>query len=244
MCTASWSPGPDGYTFCFNRDERRTRAPALEPAERVADSVRFLAPLDGDFGGTWIAVTEHGLAFGLLNRYQDLQATEPHEPLSRGLLIPVLASSPDLLTVATRLEQVHTARFRPFTLIALAPGHAAVLAAWDGRQLRLQRHVTPGLLLTSSAVNEPEVAAARVQTFAALPEITGASLGTAHRSHLPEKGPRSVCMHRPEAQTRSYSRVVVTPTLVALHHTEGPPCERTVPLSLQLARANPMLATR
>lgn len=244
MCTASWAPGPDGYTFCFNRDERRTRAPALEPAERAQDGVRFLAPLDGDFGGTWIAVTEHGLSFGLLNRYQNNQVEEPREPLSRGLLIPALASSPDLLTVASRLEHVHTARFRPFTLIAIAPGHAAVLAAWDGRQLRLQRHVTSGLLLTSSAVDEPEVAAARIQTFASLPEITSASLETAHRSHVPERGPRSVCMHRPEAQTRSYSRIVVTPSLVALHHTDGPPCERATPVSLQLARANPMLAAR
>ena len=244
MCTASWAPGPDGYTFCFNRDERRTRAPAIAPAEREQDGVRFLAPLDGDFGGTWIAVTMHGLSFGLLNRYQNGSAEEPPDPLSRGLLIPAMVSSPDLLTVASRLEQVHTARFRPFTLIALAPGHAAMLAAWDGRQLRLQRHVTPGLLLTSSAVDEPEVAAARIQTFAALSEVTGASLETTHRSHLPEQGPRSVCMHRPEAQTRGYSRIVVTPSSVALHHTDGPPCERAMPLSLQLARANPMFAAR
>jgi hypothetical protein len=244
MCTASWAPGPDGYTFCFNRDERRTRAPALEPAERVEDGVRYLAPLDGDFGGTWIAATAHGLAFGLLNRYQADAPEEPQEPLSRGLLIPAMVSAPDLLTVASRLEHVHTARFRPFTLIALAPGHAAMLAAWDGRQLRLQRHVPAGLLLTSSAVDEPEVASARVHTFAVLPEITSASLETTHRSHVPERGARSVCMHRPDAQTRSYTRVVVTPMHVALHHTEGPPCERTVPMSLQLARANPMLATR
>lgn len=244
MCTASWSPGPDGYTFCFSRDERRTRAPALDPAEREESGVRYLAPLDGDFGGTWIAVTMHGLAFGLLNRYQVDNAEEPKEPLSRGLLIPAMASSPDLLTVASRLEHVHTARFRPFTLIALAPGHAAMLAAWDGRQLRLQRHVSPGLLLTSSAVNEPEVAATRVQTFAALPEVTAASLETIHRSHIPDKGPRSICMHRPEAQTRSYSRVVVTPSLVALHHTDGSPCERATPISLQLMRATPMPAAR
>lgn len=244
MCTASWAPGPDGYTFCFNRDERRTRAPALDPAEREHDQVRYLAPLDGDFGGTWIAVTVHGLSFGLLNRYQSVVPEEPEAPLSRGLLIPAMVSAPDLLTVASRLEHVHTARFRPFTLIALAPGHAALLAAWDGRQLRLQRHVASGLLLTSSAVDEPDVAGARSQAFTALPEITGASLETTHRSHLPERGPRSVCMHRPDAQTRSYTRVVVTPAHVALHHTEGPPCERAVPISLQLARANPMLVAR
>jgi hypothetical protein len=244
MCTASWAPGPDGYTFCFNRDERRTRAPALDPSVREHDGVRYLAPLDGDFGGTWIAVTAHGLSFGLLNRYQLEPVAEPEEPRSRGLLIPELVSSADLLTVASRLEQIEIARYRPFTLIALAPGHAALLAAWDGRQVRLQRHVAAGLLLTSSAVDEPEVAAARVQLFTSLPEITGASLETTHRSHVPERGARSVCMHRPDAQTRSYTRGVVTPAQVTLHHTEGPPCERAVPLSLHLARANPMPAAR
>jgi hypothetical protein len=244
MCTASWAPGPDGYTFCFNRDERHTRAPALDPAVRVHDGGRFLAPLDGDFGGTWIAVTAHGLSFGLLNRYQLEPEAEPEEPRSRGLLIPELVSSPDLLTVASRLERIEIARYRPFTLIALAPGHAALLAAWDGRQVRLQRQVTAGLLVTSSALHEPEVAAARVQLFATLPEVTSASLETAHRSHVPERGARSVCMHRPDAQTRSYTRVAVTPAQVVLHHTEGSPCERVEPISLQLARAYPSPSPR
>jgi hypothetical protein len=243
MCTARWAPGPEGYTHFFNRDERRTRAPALDPAEREAGGVRFLAPLDGDFGGTWIATTAHGLTFGLLNRYQGAAVPEPEEPRSRGLLIPELIGARDLMAVAARLEQLETARYRPFTLIAVAPGHAAMLAAWDGQAIQLRRHAEAGLLLTSSAVDEPQVAPARRQVFAALPAITGAALETAHRSHLPERGPRSVCMHRPEAQTQSYTRVVVTPTQVALHHTAGSPCERATPLSLALLR-HPSLAAR
>lgn len=244
MCTASWAPGPDGYTLCFNRDERRTRAPALDPAERESGGVRFLAPLDGDFGGTWIAASAHGLSFGLLNRYQASAVPEPEQPRSRGLLIPELISATDLMSLTARLERLDTGRYRPFTLIAVAPGHAAVLAAWDGRAIRLQRQTAPGLLLTSSAVDEPEVALARQQTFAALPEITRAALETAHRSHLPERGPRSVCMHRPDAQTRSYTRIVVTPSHMALYHTNGAPCERAAPLSLLLPRHFSPLATR
>lgn len=236
MCTASWAPGPDGYTFCFNRDERRTRAPALDPAEHARDGARYLAPLDGDFGGTWIAVTQHGVSFGLLNRYSDEPVPLSEEPRSRGLLIPDLVGAPDLLTVAGHLEQIDASRYHPFTLIAVAPGHAALIAAWDGRAIRLQRHAAAGLLLTSSAVDEPEVAASRRATFAALGEITPATLETTHRSHVPERGPRSICMHRSEANTRSYTRVVVTPQQVAMHHTEGPPCERGTPRSLYLTR--------
>ena len=242
MCTASWAPGPDGYSFCFNRDERRTRAPALPPAERTHDGVHFLAPLDGDFGGTWIAVTTHGLTFGLLNRYQDEAVAEPEDLRSRGLLIPELVTAPDLMAVASRLEALDITRYRPFSLIAVAPGHPALVGAWDGRTLRLQRHRQAGLLLTSSAVDQPEVAEARTRTFAALAEVTPAALESAHRSHWPERGARSVCMHRPDAQTQSYSRVLVTPQLVALHHTASAPCERTGPVSLQLPRYNPSLA--
>ena len=81
----------------------------------------FLAPLDGDFGGTWIAVSEHGISFGLLNRYQDAPVAVPEEPRSRGLLIPELIDATDLMSVAGRLESIDRSRYRPFTLIAIAP---------------------------------------------------------------------------------------------------------------------------
>lgn len=244
MCTASWAPGPDGYSFCFNRDERRTRAPALPPAEREQDGVRFVAPLDGDFGGTWIAVTTLGLTFGLLNRYRDTAVPEPEDLRSRGLLIPELVSAPDLMTVASRLERMDLERYRPFSLLAVAPGHPALISAWDGRTLRLQRHAQAGLLLTSSAVDQPEVAESRARIFAAVPEVTPAALESIHRSHSPERSGRSVCMHRPDAQTQSYTRATVTPLSIALHHTDSSPCERTAPISLTLPRHNPSLAAR
>jgi hypothetical protein len=49
-------------------------------------------------------------------------------------------------------------------------------------------------------------------------------------------------MHRPDAETQSYSRVTVTPQTIALHHTASAPCERTAPVSLLLPRFNQSLA--
>ncbi len=69
MCTVSWRAARDGYDLFFNRDELHTRAPELPPALSERDGVRFLAPRDGDHGGTWLAVNEHGLTVCLLNDY-------------------------------------------------------------------------------------------------------------------------------------------------------------------------------
>ena len=54
MCTLSWIPGQDGYALCFNRDERRTRAAASPPGLLAREGVQFIAPLDGEAGGTWV----------------------------------------------------------------------------------------------------------------------------------------------------------------------------------------------
>ncbi len=229
MCTASWAPRPDGYTFCFNRDERRTRAPALPAAVRERDGVSFLAPLDGDFGGTWLAVNQWGLTLALLNRYQPAAAPPPADPRSRGLIILDLIPAPDLAAVDERLRRMPQKHHRPFTLLAIAPGAPVNRFAWDGARLQYDQHAAPGLILTSSAVGEAEVAPARVATFASLPAVTAELLEQAHRSHRPERGPRSVCMHRPEAETQSYSRVDVTADGVTLTHVDRSPCEGLLP---------------
>src|SRR5258707_15575033 len=75
MCTATWIRTRDGYELFFNRDELATRKPALPPAAREREGVRFLAPEDGDAGGTWIGVNERAIAVGLAN------GTEPEQSL-------------------------------------------------------------------------------------------------------------------------------------------------------------------
>jgi hypothetical protein len=237
MCTASWAPRPDGYTLCFNRDERRTRAPELPAAVRQAAGVAFLAPLDGDAGGTWIAVNQWGVTLSLLNRYQLSPAPDPPQPRSRGLVILDLITTPDLAAVEAGLGHLPLAQHRPFTLVAAQPGQPALVAGWDGTGLMLTHHQPAGLILTSSSVSEPEVALARRALFAGLPQINGDTLEATHRSHLPERGRRSVCMHRPEAETRSYSRIEVTESAIELRHIAGAPCVTRTGQQLSLPRA-------
>ena len=236
MCTVSWLPGPDGYTLCFNRDERHTRLPATPPAARTADGVEYLAPLDGDSGGTWLAVNEFGLSLGLLNRYRVPGYVPPAAPVSRGLLILELISSRTALWAMAVLEDRDLAQVQPFSLVALEPGQPARVAAWDGAAVTALTHRAPGLIISSSSVTEPEVALARRTAFASLERITPAGLAALHASHIPARGRCSICMHRDDAETQSFSTVTVAAETITLVHVPDAPCRGTALPPLTLAR--------
>jgi hypothetical protein len=143
------------------------------------------------------------------------------------------ATAPDAIAA---LERQDLDAVQPFTLLALEPGQPARMAAWDGRSLTAATHRAPGLLLTSSSVTEPEVAASRRALFAALDPITPEALFALHRSHQPERGRRSICMHREEAETQSLSEVAVTVGEIRLSHIPDAPCRGTPLPALMLAR--------
>ena len=67
MCTVTWIYEPGGYHLLCNRDEKKDRAPALAPRIHQRGWVRFIAPVDAQFGGSWIAVNEFGVSVCLLN---------------------------------------------------------------------------------------------------------------------------------------------------------------------------------
>ncbi len=238
MCTVSWLPESGGYTLFFNRDERLTRASSLPPALHQVEGVRFLAPLDGDFGGTWIAANEFGLTVSLLNRYTERAAPPPAHPVSRGRLVLHLAAAADLEALVARLGRMDLEAFQPFTVVAALAGRPAWLAAWDGRTLSLAQHADPGLIHTSSAFDERAVMESRRRTFATALEagVTEAKLAALHRSHLPDRGPYSVCMHRGDAETQCLSRVQVAAGTVSFTHVPDAPCRSAEALSLRLER--------
>src|SRR5271166_4355031 len=128
MCTASWIFDDSGYRLFFNRDEKLTRKRAMPPGFAAQNGVRFLAPVDGDFGGTWIATNEFGVSVCLLNGANLTASTGVKR--SRGLLIPELISAPSVEAICGRVRGVDFALFAPFTIAALEPGHPAALFEW------------------------------------------------------------------------------------------------------------------
>ncbi len=246
MCTVALILLPDGTLLGgMNRDERPIRQRGIAPTLHQHSGVTALWPTDTDAGGTWMAATDQGLLFFLLNHYQAAARWQPTAPLSRGSLIPSLIAARDLDQVDARLRSSPGAvidRLRPFVLVAAhavahRPDHGATIAAqtwcWDGVNLVGESASSPWLW-TSSGV-DPE--AAHVARLAAwLPPRAGILAAPSRRhadsvlrayfaGHRPERGPVSACMHRPEANTVSHGRVHVDARRVAMCYTDGAPCE-------------------
>ncbi len=239
MCTLSWLGEPDGYALYFNRDERLTRAPALPPTRGEREGVAYLAPTDGDFGGTWIGVNEYGVTIALLNRYAESPPDPEPNRVSRGLLVRSLLDARTAGRAIDRLAPATLGRYQPFTLAAVDPGREVLLTDWTGALLLRALVETPGMIRTSSGRDQAEAERARSAAWRAMlgdGPVTRDRLDRFHRSHDPERGPFSVCMHRPEAATRGYTVVTVETHQVQLAHVDGAPCEGGPVTTLSLPR--------
>jgi hypothetical protein len=247
MCTVSWFRRKDGYELFFNRDERRTRRPAEPPDLRRHGNTPFLAPLDGDFGGSWLAANEHGLALALLNGYaanEPLVESPGGDYTSRGLLLISLVDARSAEQAVRRLTRRELGRFRSFLLLALDPSGGGRLATWSGGELTFDDEIEERSPLVSSAFDTEAVRRSRRELFLGMRgDHEGDPLPlhlSYHESHLPERGPRSVCMHRPDARTVSFSRVTVDARDVLFYYSPASPCRgRPTAPAAGLARSTP-----
>jgi hypothetical protein len=227
MCTVSWLKNEEGYVVLFNRDERHTRKPAHSPTFFDRDGTTVCAPRDGDFGGTWVGLNEFGVTVGLLNRYEDDVAEPMTSFATRGEIVLELLAGRTLDEVRQRFQQLKLTTFRPFTIFALATGHPVFKADWNGRSLTLNPSADFTAPLISSSFDTGRARACRRAAYDTLAHggVTLDALLRFHSSHLPEAGPYSTCMHRTDAQTVSFTMIMVGPDGAALRYTPGPPCE-------------------
>lgn len=241
MCTVSWAATAEGYELFCNRDERRTRKAAHAPTVRTSRGVRFVAPTDAEAGGTWIAANEYGLTLCLLNRYTEGESRPAGDFKSRGLLLPGLMNLRDPVEVMRAVARGGLSQFRPFTLLALALGSLPATACWTGSRLLVSDEDGDSLMpLTSSSINTAAIVRARRELFRRM--AVGSTnrstemLTRFHHSHEPGPGPLSVCMHRPDASTVSFSRVKVNNGSVEFYYQPGPPCASVRGVRLSLPR--------
>ena len=227
MCTVSWLRQAEGYVLLCNRDERHTRKPASAPRVGKVRGVSFVAPVDGDYGGSWIGANQFGLTLCLLNRYGDWNPDPDHDYTSRGSLLVDLLDCRGSQHLSERVNHIELDRFRPFTMLALSVDQPAILVDWTGSQSTIQLDAETLVPLTSSSFKDTDVGTQRRKLFAEMVSQSGKLdtelLHEFHRSHLPERGPSSVCMHRDDAATVSLSIVTVTPASVEfLYHPKSP----------------------
>jgi Transport and Golgi organisation 2 len=242
MCTVSWIRDDAGYELFFNRDEKLVRKKALAPCPAARGGVRFLAPVDGDFGGTWIATNEFGVTICLLNgaNLTGSCGGDGRAIRSRGLLLPELISSPSVAAVCERVRTADWAVYAPFTLVALGPGQPPALVEWDGARKIVRFQDESYLMLTSSSFDTEAVRARRQEEFRSLVASSGQVdaelLARFHGSHLPTRSAYSTCMHRPDAETVSFSRIRVSEGGSEFLYNPAAPCTEVPGALLKLPR--------
>jgi len=239
MCTVSWLRQEDGYVLYCNRDERRTRKPALGPRAAILNGVCNVAPVDQDQGGSWIGVNEFGLSLCLLNRYQDSPATDINYN-SRGWLVRSLLDCKDTETVIEGVQTCDLKCFRPFTLAVLSADKPAARVNWTGHDCLIRADAEAEMPLTSSSFDDSSVNKLRREQLTKLISETGRldaeALKQFHSAHLPERGPMSVCMHRLDACTVSLSMIRVEHKSIEFLYHPAAPCAVAMTEQVRIGR--------
>lgn len=227
MCSVTFWPKHGGYLLAMNRDENLTRVSGLAPARIVVGSRTVVHPREPN-GGTWISVNDLGVGVALVNWYAS-SAEAPPSTTSRGDVVLAMRDCSEIDEATGRLGRLPLQRMNPFRLISFFPRESAACEwRWDRRDLVFVRHRwLPGQWL-SSGHDEATAQRIRSATFGLLRTEADAGslpwLRRLHASHRPERGPFSICMHRADAATVSYTEVDVAGPSVVMRHRQGSPC--------------------
>ena len=227
MCTVTFIARQRGYCLGMNRDEKLTRPTGLPPKKKKVNGRVVISPSEPG-GGTWIAVTDHGSTLALINWYSIL-ARVGGKAVSRGVVVNSMSAaiSPDFADAA--LHGLPLNQINPFRLIGIYPATSEIVEwRWNLKKLVRKNHRWKSQQWISSGFDEPTAQRIRGQTFqrAGMQHSAGTLdwLRRLHRSHSPEIGPFSTCMHRADAATVSYTEVVVSLHKAVMRHLPGGPC--------------------
>lgn len=243
MCTVTVLTTGDGkggdiIRLACNRDEQRTRPPALPPTHQPFGRNGVLLPIDPVSGGTWIAATSAGLIFVLMNSTPPGGVTQSRPTRSRGAIIPALLHQTRREVATTVAMRLMPEEYPPFRLLVLdATGLDLIRSTTTSlAQQSYPRKVWP-LVLSSSGLGDHLVEAPRESLFREM--IAGAGnpaevQDAFHRHHWPDRPQLSVCMRRADARTVSHTLVELRDDAVVMHYHAGAPDEPAESSTLQL----------
>ena len=237
----------------MNRDERWTRAAEHPPTIHAARSGRpaWMAPADGERGGTWIGANDAGVVACLLNGYApgDLDLFVRPDVPSRGEIIPaLLGCRPEAVTEWIR-DGLGAPRYPSFTLLVLLPDDAMIVRWRLDSGLEIETVDDSWSHITSSFWRADEVVAWRGEQFAQW--IAGGASSTAgvpdyNLLEVADRREWSVFMTRSFSATRSITQVGLNGDLDRLEmrfwaRTGAEPVNPSLPaaeLSLPLAHSS------
>jgi len=229
MCTVTIVPLVDrahGFRMACSRDEQHGRPDALPPQPQTVAGLETLMPIDPVSNGTWVGVNSAGLALTLLN--YNLPDPPTGRDASRGAVIPALLGARSVQQVIQGLTQLERERMMPFRLVA-CDGESVML--WRSTEPVERVAVDPWggqpVMFTSSGLGDHLVEAPRRELFdrwfdddaSAYPD----KQRDFHRHRWPDHEHLSVCMHREDARTVSYTTVDVDAERVTMvYHPDRP----------------------
>ncbi len=231
MCTLTFVPAEDGYLVGMNRDELLPRPVALPPKVFERSGIEMVYPREPS-GGAWIACNGQGNLLALLNWNGSESHNLSEKRRTRGLVIPQLIGLPDLSTTVSHFQQMNLDGLFPFRLIGVFRSEKVVNEwRWDGTAKQFLRLPWARKHWFSSSLSDSLAEKERGRACEALAgEPTAGSNGwlrRLHRSHVPGPGPFSVCVHRQDAATVSYTEVRCSRTQIAMDYLCGNPCLKT-----------------
>lgn len=226
MCTLSFVPEGNGYVMGMNRDEQIARPVPLLP-ERVPIAGGFAIYPREQSGGTWIAANSMGITLALLNWY----SATPLFPKSRsrGEVIPRLIAAEDSGSVHDQLTKLELQGTLPFRLVGVFSKERKIAEwRWNQRLLEIQEFPWQRRHWFSSGLSDAEAEKNRGAVCArSSPDGHSAKqwLRMLHASHENGPGPFSICVHRPDVRSLSYTEVAFAAGKLSFDYVPHPPCE-------------------
>jgi hypothetical protein len=210
----------------MNRDERLARPAAYPPRITGAGTVQAVYPRE-DTGGTWIGANEIGISFALLNRNGVPEGTPKLR--SRGEVIPSLLECCNRNEAEQRIRAMNLRDIFPFRLIGFFPAENAICQwNWDTEKLEMFHLPWRARHWFSSGISDELAREVRGLTCTEAWKMHAAGsltwLRQLHASHAPDQGSFSLCMHRQDAATVSYTEIECGPKTLTMRYRAGQPC--------------------
>jgi hypothetical protein len=224
----------------MNRDEKLTRPIGLAPKKINVGGHAVLCPSEPG-GGTWLALNDTGACIALINWYS-VTTRVKRDPISRGEVVKSVRATDSADAADAKLRGLPLGHINPFRLIGIFPRTSAIFEwRWDLMRLVSKKLPWKTQQWISSGFDEPTAQLVRGRTFRRALRERGVGrlhwLRRLHRSHTPQSGPFSTCMHRADARTVSYSEVTVSRRSANMRYHTGPPCRLSSPLKSRILRA-------
>lgn len=232
MCTLTVLTDFETYRTAMNRDEKITRGAGLPLGIHELDGVQAIYPGDGA-GGTWFAINEYGITLALLN-WNDVAApgTAHSKFRSRGQVIAALLGAKSLPNLREQVARSSFEGMLPFRLVGVFPCEQQIWEwRWDTIRLDVQSHGWRSRHWFSSSLSDK--AAERMRGDECSKAERESDRGSVpwlrrlHASHGGGPGPFSLCVHRDDVKTLSYSEGTFTPGRIVMAHFRGSPCGMT-----------------